>query len=80
MNKGWAFNWLTWLVVAIGCAAAGKLVETSPSVSGPVVDLGYATYEGYFNDTYNLNIWKRYECRFILARHVMAGLHVPCCV
>ncbi|KAI0873869.1 alpha/beta-hydrolase [Hypoxylon argillaceum] len=58
MNKGWAFNWLTWLVVAIGCAAAGKLVETSPSVSGPVVDLGYATYEGYFNDTYNLNIWK----------------------
>ncbi|KAI0380415.1 putative carboxylesterase [Hypomontagnella monticulosa] len=22
------------------------------------VDLGYATYEGYYNDTYHLNIWK----------------------
>ncbi|KAI0112061.1 Alpha/Beta hydrolase protein [Nemania sp. FL0031] len=59
MNKGRAMNWLAWLVVAIGCTAAGKRVETPLStVSGPVVNLGYATYEGYYNDTYDLNIWK----------------------
>lgn len=27
--------------------------------SGPIVDLGYANYEGYHNETYDLNIWKR---------------------
>lgn len=27
--------------------------------SGPIVDLGYAKYEGYRNETYDLNIWKR---------------------
>lgn len=27
--------------------------------SGPTVDLGYAKYEGYHNNSYDLNIWKR---------------------
>ncbi|OTA63197.1 putative carboxylesterase [Hypoxylon sp. EC38] len=27
-------------------------------LAGPTVDLGYATYEGYYNETYDLNIWK----------------------
>jgi hypothetical protein len=67
MNKAQALKWLTRLAVAIGCVAAENLVETPLSISGPVVNLGYATYEGYYNNTYDLNIWKRYECRFILA-------------
>ncbi|KAI0889557.1 putative carboxylesterase [Annulohypoxylon maeteangense] len=27
-------------------------------IAATTVDLGYATYEGYYNDTYDLNIWK----------------------
>lgn len=27
---------------------------------GLVVDLGYETYKGYYNSTYDLNIWKGY--------------------
>lgn len=30
-----------------------------PLESTPAVDLGYAVYEGVYNDTYNLNTWKR---------------------
>ncbi|KAI1173070.1 Alpha/Beta hydrolase protein [Nemania sp. FL0916] len=57
MRHGWVFGWLAWLVVAVNCAAA--VVERPLStISGPVVDLGYATYEGYYNATYDLNIWK----------------------
>jgi hypothetical protein len=26
--------------------------------AGPTVDLGYATYEGYYNSIYGLNVWK----------------------
>ncbi|KAI1383645.1 putative carboxylesterase [Hypoxylon trugodes] len=34
-------------------AAATTVIATNPSVN-----LGYATYEGYYNDTFGLNIWK----------------------
>lgn len=33
-------------------------VPTLEDSSSTVVDLGYATYRGYYNDTYDLNIWK----------------------
>ncbi len=28
------------------------------STSPPTVDVSYAIYQGLYNDTYNLNIWK----------------------
>jgi hypothetical protein len=34
-------------------------LATGSSESTPTVDLGYAVYEGVYNDTYNLNTWKR---------------------
>lgn len=40
--------------------ARGRVVRTAPS-SAPTVDLGYATYQGYHDDTYGLNVWKRYS-------------------
>ncbi|KAI1347773.1 Alpha/Beta hydrolase protein [Xylaria sp. FL0043] len=55
----WASRRLTWPVLALVCAAAGGSAEFPLSVSaGPLVNLGYATYEGYYNGTYDLNIWK----------------------
>jgi hypothetical protein len=45
--------------------AACEAVEYPLSISGPIINLGYATYEGYYNDTYDLNIWKRYARYFI---------------
>lgn len=26
-----------------------------------LVDLDYATYQGYYDSTYDLNVWKRYS-------------------
>ncbi|RWA11637.1 hypothetical protein EKO27_g3486 [Xylaria grammica] len=58
---------LTWLVVFVACARSAELPPSvfgsasgsvSGPVAGPVVSLGYATYEGYYNGTYDLNIWK----------------------
>lgn len=60
MYDGRAFSWLAWLVVA-NTAYAGKPVEPHLPGYGPVVNLGYATYEGYYDDAYELNIWKRYR-------------------
>ncbi|KAI1132223.1 Alpha/Beta hydrolase protein [Nemania abortiva] len=58
MKRGRASDRLIRLAI-IGCTATGKLIETPLSaLSTPVVDLGYASYEGYYNDTYDLNIWK----------------------
>ncbi|KAI1201952.1 Alpha/Beta hydrolase protein [Nemania serpens] len=57
MYDGRAFSWLAWLVVA-NTAYAGKPVEPHLPGYGPVVNLGYATYEGYYDDAYELNIWK----------------------
>ncbi|KAJ2993853.1 hypothetical protein NUW58_g1719 [Xylaria curta] len=67
MKIGCALRRVTWLGAAIACVVAGKPAElplSGPSLSGPVVSLGYATYEGYYNDTYDLNIWKRYGDAF----------------
>ncbi|KAI1428741.1 Alpha/Beta hydrolase protein [Xylaria sp. FL1777] len=59
MESRGALSRLTWLVVVtVACAAAGGNAELPLSVSGLVVSLGYATYEGYYNGTYDLNIWK----------------------
>ncbi|KAI0973135.1 Alpha/Beta hydrolase protein [Xylaria arbuscula] len=54
MESRRALRRLGWLMVAVACAA----VELPLIASGPVVSLGYATYEGYYNGTYDLNIWK----------------------
>lgn len=37
----------------------GHALAAIPLESSPTVDLGYAVYEGVYNDTYNLNTWKR---------------------
>ncbi len=39
-----------------GCALA--LAQAPPPSPGPTVDLGYATYQGYYDETYDLNVWK----------------------
>lgn len=39
--------------------ANGRVLRTARS-SAPTVDLGYAAYQGYHDDTYELNVWKRY--------------------
>lgn len=39
--------------------AQGRALPTARS-SSTTVDLGYATYQGYHDDTYGLNVWKRY--------------------
>lgn len=38
--------------------ARGGVVRTARSPA-PAVDLGYATYQGYHDDAYGLNVWKR---------------------
>lgn len=38
---------------------AAPAARTAPSA--PRVDLGYAVYEGSYNSTFDVNIWKRYE-------------------
>jgi hypothetical protein len=42
--------------VAAACVAEALV---SPRSNGPIVDLGYATYQGYHSNTYGLNVWKR---------------------
>lgn len=44
---------------AMAPLAQGRVPRTARS-SAPSVDLGYATYQGYHDDTYGLNVWKRY--------------------
>ncbi|KAI1205836.1 putative carboxylesterase [Annulohypoxylon truncatum] len=34
------------------------ILQLGNVIAACTVDLGYATYEGYYNDTYGLNIWK----------------------
>ena len=47
--------------VLAAAAAAVCVAEAlvSPRSNGPIVDLGYATYQGYYNNTFGLNVWKR---------------------
>ncbi|KAI1642154.1 putative carboxylesterase [Daldinia loculata] len=44
-------------ILAAAIQAAGTAAG-SDSAAAPTVDLGYATYQGYYNDTYDLYIWK----------------------
>lgn len=45
-------------VAAFAVRGAAKSYNTT--LSGLAVDLGYATYQGYYNDTFGLNVWKRF--------------------
>lgn len=45
-------------LVLLALAAAPTGLAASVQTSSPVVDLGYATYQGYYNNTYDLNIFK----------------------
>ncbi|KAH9883509.1 Alpha/Beta hydrolase protein [Xylariomycetidae sp. FL2044] len=42
-------------VLATSAAAAGISASAD---AAPTVDLGYATYQGVYNETYGLNVWK----------------------
>ncbi|KAI0153017.1 alpha/beta-hydrolase [Xylariaceae sp. FL1272] len=46
------------LAIATTCQAFTQTTKASSSNASRIVDLGYATYEGYYNDTFQLNIWK----------------------
>lgn len=37
----------------------GSVARVTSASDGPIVDLEYGAYQGYYNDTYDLNIWKR---------------------
>lgn len=43
------------LLVIAKCVA-----ESAAAKCVPTADLGYARYAGFYNDTYDLNIWKGY--------------------
>lgn len=51
---------LLMLVAALATTplANGRVLRTARS-SAPTVDLGYAAYQGYHDDTYGLDVWKR---------------------
>ncbi|KAL4905499.1 hypothetical protein BDW74DRAFT_177867 [Aspergillus multicolor] len=38
--------------------AAVSIIQTGFAAEGPIVDLGYATYQGYHDATFGLNVWK----------------------
>ncbi|KAI1639824.1 Alpha/Beta hydrolase protein [Biscogniauxia mediterranea] len=46
------------LLLTIAAAWLTEALVNPTYASGLTVDLGYATYQGYYNDTYDLNIWK----------------------
>lgn len=52
-------------ILATTPLAQGRVLRTARS-SAPTIDLGYATYEGYHDDTYGLNVWKRYIYKLFL--------------
>ena len=45
---------LVFLALTTAPTGLATLVQTS----SPVVDLDYATYEGYYDSTYDLNVFK----------------------
>lgn len=67
------------LTGSIASAADASFSFSSPPSSRsrfPVARLGYATYQGLYNDTYDLNVWKRYVlppplCRLLRREGVM---------
>lgn len=53
---GFAAGISSLVLLALTAAPTGLAASVQPS--SPVVDLGYATYQGYYNNTYELNIFK----------------------
>ncbi|CRL22538.1 Acetylcholinesterase, insect [Penicillium camemberti] len=53
---GFAAGISSLVLLALTAAPTGLAAFVQPS--SPVVDLGYATYQGYYNNTYELNIFK----------------------
>ncbi|KAI0173305.1 putative carboxylesterase [Hypoxylon sp. FL1284] len=47
----------SWIIASVVGTIEAAALPRSPS-STPAVDLGYATYQGYYNSTYDLNVWK----------------------
>lgn len=47
------------LALAVVTDHALAALPSGSAPAAPQVDLGYAVYEGIYNDTYNLNTWKR---------------------
>lgn len=44
---------------ACACVCVTEALVTPRSSTDPIVDLGYANYQGYYDSTYALNVWKR---------------------
>ena len=51
------------MLLATAPFAQARVLQTARS-SAPTVDLGYATYQGFHDDTYGLNVWKGYFFAF----------------
>jgi hypothetical protein len=57
------FAALTWVQAEVNIRQINSRIPTSSSASSTsstslIVDLGYGVYEGYYNDTSKLNIYK----------------------
>jgi hypothetical protein len=50
----------TKILAATTAAAVSCVADTfgAPPPTGPIVNLGYATYQGIYNNTYGLNVFK----------------------
>jgi hypothetical protein len=69
-----AAAWAACVLVPTAAALPGDnepLLPGQRGSSSPVVDLGYARYAGFYDSTYNLNVWKRY----VLAALIVVGCH-----
>lgn len=55
-------SWFYSLAVAVTAAGAVPTASQSNSTrsGGPVAKLDYATFEGYHDDVYDLDVWKGY--------------------
>lgn len=58
MSLNWFLKmFLTTLLVFVGLLWQLTLSQSTPE---PVVDLGYARYQGRYNETYGVNVFKGY--------------------
>lgn len=62
-------------LVLLALIAAPASLAISVQGSSPGVDLGYATYQGYYNNTYDLNIFKGWgKAALSLTKHFLLYL------
>lgn len=47
------------VIAAVAAAACTAEALISHGSNGPIADVSYAIYQGYYNSTYDLNVWKR---------------------